>query len=307
MNSFPYPREARAYIGDQATQITPDNSLLSYLLKFSVQQYIPCFMTYDYRSFLKSEFRRRQSGRASYSLRAFARDIGVAPSNLSAILAGRKGLSKDRANAIAESLELSVEETIQFVTSVSIKHGRSKAEVEAAKTNVTKIGLKDRRFTTLQEAKFAVLADWYHFAILNLSEIEGFEWAPALIARRLGLSQAEVGRALKTLVEVGLLKKMANGEYARTDEFLQTEDVPSRAIRLHHIQMLSRAMTALQKQSIDERDFATVMVAVDSKRLPEIKEWLNEFREKFCQDVNFMGRKNSVYALGTQFFRISNE
>ncbi len=56
------------------------------------------------RSFLRLEFERRLKRNPRYSLRAFARQIGLQPARLSYVLSGKHGLSRDAAALIASRL-----------------------------------------------------------------------------------------------------------------------------------------------------------------------------------------------------------
>jgi hypothetical protein len=57
-----------------------------------------------YRAMLMEELSRKQRRNPSYSLRAFARDIEVAPAKLCQILKSKGGLSGERAAVVAERL-----------------------------------------------------------------------------------------------------------------------------------------------------------------------------------------------------------
>ena len=61
-----------------------------------IQDYLPK----DASSYLQEELALRKARRPQYSLRAFARDLGMSPSALSEFLAGQQGMSKDRAVGI---------------------------------------------------------------------------------------------------------------------------------------------------------------------------------------------------------------
>ena len=58
-------------------------------------------------SFMKHLLQIRQDSRQTYSLRAFARTLGLSPAMLSSVLAGKRRLSKTSAERIAEKLALS--------------------------------------------------------------------------------------------------------------------------------------------------------------------------------------------------------
>lgn len=262
-------------------------------------------MDFDYRKQIAKEFERRCSVNSAYSLRAFARDTGLAPPHLSAILSGRRGLSKERARKMAARLGLSDQEAQQFVSDVSAKHGRSHAEKRLAKVKLDQLLVaRPAAFGVVKDAQFRIIADWHHLAILELSETDRFDWKPHAIAERLGISSREAASAIEALVTAGMLKKKG-AHYAKTNEFIRTEDIPSRAVRLHYLQLLAKSMKALEEQPLPERDFSSVTVAIDPQVLPELKAWLRDFREKFCVEANRGGKKSEVYNLSLQFFKLT--
>src|SRR4051812_6132435 len=81
----------------------------------------------DFRDLLKREFETRFRRNASYSLRAYARDLGLQPARLSLILSGKKGLSRASATEIARRLGLSAREGALFVGQVESRHSRSRS------------------------------------------------------------------------------------------------------------------------------------------------------------------------------------
>ncbi len=64
----------------------------------------------DYRDILKQELSKRQKNNPSYSLRAFGRDIELAPSKLSEIISGKQGMSQASGKKVVEKLRLNQEE-----------------------------------------------------------------------------------------------------------------------------------------------------------------------------------------------------
>lgn len=264
--------------------------------------YKSLLVKYDYRHILKSEFDRRSSVNPSYSLRAFARDLDIQAPQLSAVLLGKKGLSSKKASTVAKTLGFSKTEEKKFVAAVSAAHARSKLGRETAHRKLHRLD-KSEQIATVEAARFEVVADWYHMALLQLMETRNFRWNIQEIAKTLGISIQKTEAAIEALVLTGLLKQSAKG-YAKSDDFIRTEDVPSRAIRLSLQQLIAKAATALEQQSIQERDFSSVTVAIDRSRLPEMKSWLTEFREKFCLEACQGDNRNDVYTLNLQFFKL---
>jgi transcriptional regulator with XRE-family HTH domain len=86
--------------------------------------------TSDYRDYLRQEYLRRRATVPGYSLRAYARDLGLSPSHLCEILNGGQNLSPARARLIAARLSLSPAAERRFSALVDVA-GRKAALVRA--------------------------------------------------------------------------------------------------------------------------------------------------------------------------------
>src|SRR4051812_2340511 len=103
------------------------------------------------QAFLKSELSKRCERNPRYSLRAFARSLGVSHTVLSLVLAGKRPLARKSALRISERLELDPTQKATFL----------------------QFGDPGPRFQAQQLSldQFALIADWYHYAILSLLEL----------------------------------------------------------------------------------------------------------------------------------------
>jgi uncharacterized protein (TIGR02147 family) len=251
------------------------------------------------------EFRKIQN--ASYSLRAFARDLNIAPSNLSEILRRKQGISPEKAMQIASNLKLSKEESEYFTNLVIANDARSKKERSIAKSNLEKIEIFAEK-RQLQEDTFKLISDWYYYAILELLTTENFKSNHKWIAKALGLTLEEVNEAMARLLRLSLIKKV-DGNYISTGVQLDTtHGIPSLSIKKFCQQILNKAMKAITDQSLDERELSTLTVAIDSKDLPILKKKIQNFRNDFDQTIikSLKNKKpNIVYCLSMQFFNLT--
>ena len=87
----------------------------------------------DYRVQLRRELNRRRYANPYYSLRAFARDLKIAPSRLSEIFNHKQGLSRKAALKIADILGYIGETREYFLDSVTAQHARSKIDRQSAR------------------------------------------------------------------------------------------------------------------------------------------------------------------------------
>jgi uncharacterized protein (TIGR02147 family) len=259
--------------------------------------------TFDYRHFLWREFELRKARNGHYSLRAFARDLEIPAPKLSQIMNGKCGVSRGRGAELAKAMELSNFEKQMFLDSIEAQHARSRqVRDEAAQRLGVALG-QDGHVHPLSLEIFRIISDWYHFAILELTEIPGVVWDEKIAAARLDLPLETVREAWARLVRVGLLHQDNQGLWRQTYKNLSSPtDVPAREIREHHRQILRKAEAALEGVGVSERDMSTITLAFDSRRVDEVKDFIREFKDQFEKRFADKSKCDCVYALGVQFF-----
>lgn len=257
----------------------------------------------DYRKVLSQELERRMAANARYSLRAFSRKLGVSPSTLSEVLSGKQGLSKTNAERIAERLQMSKAESEYFTTLVDLAHGRSKRTREAAEKRISR--MREVAEKPLQLESFTMIAEWHHLAILELSRTKNFEPTPGRIARRLGLTTAEVRLAIERLLRLGVLRK--EGErLVPTGRWLVTSpnDIPSASIRQFHGSILQKAGSAMHEQPVEERNYSSLVLAIRQDQLGEAKKLIMEFNRRLSKLLTDADDRDALYCFSTQLFSL---
>lgn len=259
-------------------------------------------MIFEYNSaqgFLATELQNRVKHNQRYSLRSFARQLGLSPGELSEILSGKRQLSFKSALRISKALGLTALESQHLIQLASSS--------QTAKHDLTiAMPLKEiyQKRRVLEEQTFQLLSDWYYFAVINLMDCKGFQWNPLWISRRLGITRTQARLAMDLLLQVGLVKEY-KGVYKVDSDFVLSQDgIPSQAIRSYHRQILEKALLALQEQRPEERDITGIGFALDPKHLPSIKREIAEFQEKLCAKYS-KGSRNHVYQFETIFIRLT--
>ena len=255
---------------------------------------------------MECEYRRRVRRNPGYSLRAFARDIGMPASKLSEVLRGLRGISKKTAQTVSESIQLSPTDAAVFSNLVDLHQTRSRVAREKAEINLKK--LTDGSYDEVSLERFKVISDWYHFAILELSEVEGFESDVGWIAGRLGIATALAKETVERLIEFNLLARSPAGTLTQTLKNLATPTgIPSRDIREHHSQLLMKAESALHDLGVEERDFSATTLAFDFSQIDEIKDEIKDLRRRIGTKIQTRSRKNRAYCLTIQFFPLDQQ
>lgn len=249
---------------------------------------------------LKEHFHKRSLKNASYSLRAYARDLGLPSSTLSNILKGKAGLSLDKAEEIAKILKLKGQEKLFFCKLVEANCSRKKSVRDKAKHELLHFNTE---YICIDDDHFKIIADWYHFALVELVRVKDFKYDIEWIAHRLGISATLCKMAIKRLLKIGLLKEENKKLIQCYDYFASPSGTPSEAVRQFHKQMIAKAITAVDGQSIEERNITSGFLRVRTSDLPLIGQKIHEFRRTMASEIESGEGHDSVYAFCIQFFR----
>ncbi|NJL25700.1 MAG: DUF4423 domain-containing protein [Calothrix sp. SM1_5_4] len=258
-------------------------------------------MALQYQDFLLEEFRSRRTRNPHYSLRAFARDLGMPASKLSQNLRGLCGISVAKAEQIATRLEMREDEKLLFLTMVESQHARSRVARQQARNALQR--LSEEKLDELKLEKFAVVRDWYHMAILELTDIRGFKPDVAWVAEKLGLPESLVRQAVERLQALELLEISGDG-WKQTHVDMELEaGLPSRTIREHHKQVLTKAIVAIDSVPAEKREYSSQTMTLDRRYVSELKTMIREFQRKLSR-VSHQGEPDSVYVVGIQLFPV---
>jgi uncharacterized protein (TIGR02147 family) len=244
---------------------------------------------------LKDHLCRKQQGNSAYSLRAYSEYLGIHSSTLSQVFKGKRNLPLKRSIDIAQKLKLSPREHTLFLESFY-----------RTKTNIDKIKIShlDERFI-LDESYFRVIAEWEHYAVLELFKIENLFINSKTVVDKLGVTRERADVVLNNLLQAKLICLNPEGalELAHSD-VKTTEDIKSMALQKSHKETLEIGMKKLEEIEVELRDFSSSTLAIDLNKISEAKTIIREFRQKMTSLLRD-GNKTEVYQLAIQFYPLS--
>ncbi len=264
------------------------------------------FINSNYREVLNAEYLKKRARNSSYSLRSFARLIQLDATQLSDVLRGKRGLSRKSATRIAQALGWSQRETECFCDQVESEHARSRVMREAAQGRV-QAQLEAKPVNYLQEDRFKITAEWWHFAALQCMKLSSYTGKASWIAQRLGLPEATIQQALQRLERAELIEKRKGSWFPRDVYVFAGDGAPSDNIKKFHEDILQKAQSALWMQPVTERDFTSTFLPLCSKDVAEARSEIREFIQKFIEKFSNTESADRVYCLGTQFFNLTHE
>jgi hypothetical protein len=242
---------------------------------------------------LKTVYRERTTRSPAYSLRAFARDLGVSHSLLSLVMNGRKALT------IASALKI--------CTRLGDEARWGEALLASAGGPGPSAPLKvNREFFVLEQDRAHLLREWYHLAILDLTELQGSRPHAGWISERLGITVQQSQLALDRLVRLGLLEITTEGWKKRHSELAISTRHEDEALRGYHRQAIQRALKKLEApgpEAARDRDITGALIPVNRERLEEGKRRIAKFRRQLLAYLS-KGPKTELFQLNVQLFKL---
>ncbi len=277
------------------------HTILTWCIKLSIE----CRMsTAEYQNYLKDVLLEKRKKNRTFSLRAFAKLVGLQPSLLSDVLNGRRNITEETAVTIAQKLGLGETEATYFQSLVRIGRAKNPAVKEVFIKQLEE-QFKDRKpVHDLTVDHFVVISDWHHLAILKLLDIAKFDFKPSAIAAALEIDPIEVEQALARLVRLGILEQSPH--YKRvTSDFVVQSVKPNDALKKYHQQVLTKTIEAQSTQTPHERYTGTENIALSADQLKQAAEIFEECFQKVIALSEKRKPEAEVYHLGIHLIRLS--
>ena len=249
---------------------------------------------------LNFELSKRKEKNASYSLRAFARDLELSPSSLSEVMQKKNGVSSKSLEKISNRITKTENERQYLTDLVLAEFSKNTAVKTEAGKRLRKA--KDSFLTRrMKIQKFRMLSQWYHSAIYQLIELDDFCEDPAWIAEELGITTREAKNALDRLEELELIYRDSLGNIKSLDQSHSVfSDVPEEAIRLFHKSIIQQQVESLDNDPMSERENLSMYLAIPSQKIPEFKRKFRDFVTEFWRSET-PEKKDKLYSFSLNF------
>lgn len=257
---------------------------------------------------LESYLERKKAAQSGYSMRAFARDLGVSPAFVSLVLKGKKKLPIRLLGRTVKVLDLDLESAHALKNSClpeglaeGLINGYSFPE-EGESVPAMSWAIQDKR-------KLKALRHWFYVAILDFTTCDDYDGSVTTIAFRLGLSVPTVEVALRELLGLGLLVEK-DGKLVKSTLDIRLASSQSQAdIRRFHSQLLDKAKEELATKTSDE-DFSRrlitgITIAANPEKIEIAKKMLSDCLHEIAA-LTKDGSATEVYHLAAQFFPLTH-
>ncbi len=258
----------------------------------------------DAIEYLESSFKEKCQKNSNYSLRSWAKHLGLKDSaSLSAVLRRKRKISRSLANKLRAGLGLDEQSLRYFDIICRVSNSSDQLEREFFSNLANDFRpYPERCLIDLEE--FDAFVGWYHFVILEMTRLSDFNPDVNWIYQRLGktVSKKDIKDGIDRLIKLGYLKALGDGSLVQSQNYLKTSNgVPSAALRSIHRQHIQKALEAIDSQGLDQRDITGFNTVTSAEKVIQAKEKIRNFRSElaaFLEDP----QGDTVYQVNVQMF-----
>lgn len=247
---------------------------------------------------LRKKFLEFQVRNKHFSIRALAMKLEMQPSATNEILKGQRRVSRKIAEKIADKLLLDPTERNELLKDFPQKMKRK------SKFNPDRNG-EDLEAIKLSSEAYSSVSEWLHFAILSLMKTPEFSSEPTWIAKRFGVTELEVEKALGRMINIKLIEKDEKGEFQRNSSKVNTtDDVYNLSLQKAHLEDMEIAKEKITSLPVEARDFSFLIFNGNPKNLPRAKEILRKAQDDL-EEIMDQDEATEVYKICTYLYPLT--
>jgi uncharacterized protein (TIGR02147 family) len=259
----------------------------------------------DFREFLRAYFDFCKLSDPGFSMRTFLGKISHSLSSsgvLSAVIAGRRPLGAAFRLKLAKTMDLKDKEQQYFKLLVQFNQAKDMEEKNQLFRELSRF--RESKAKQVSQGQYNFYSKWYYLVVWCYFGMVRDQKNPHEIARRIypALTAAQVEESVRVLLELGLIKRLANG-YAPTENHVTTEkEVADLIANQHHKEFIGMAGRMLDEVPAHMRQFNTLVFSISKPAFETVKERIETFQEELREILSHDQGEEMIYALNMQLY-----
>jgi uncharacterized protein (TIGR02147 family) len=246
-----------------------------------------------FRHVLHAELARRCAANPRYSLRAFAKYLGIDHSTLSQLFRGKRQF------------------TAAHIRKACVRLGFNAFDIETwqhLESQGPATESVSQEIKQLSDDIASVMNDINHYAILELTRLEGFQADSRWIARMLGITTDEVNITVQCLLRLQLLEMVSPTRWEdRLGDAMSSVNTFTQASLERYLQQLQQLMLrSITTEATGGSLIHSTTLAISSQRLPLALDMLNAFHQKFVARLSPGDKHDAVYQFHLSFLPLTS-
>jgi uncharacterized protein (TIGR02147 family) len=258
------------------------------------------------RQFLLDTLAENQRKARDFSVRKWAKEMGLSHALLVMLLQGKRPLKVKHGAALAKGLSFTSQESLYFHALLQYDSAQDPEEKSLCSLWLSELN-PGKDFKVKELESYLAISHWIYTALLAMTELREFSVDEENIAKRLGkkVTQNEVRAALERLMGLGLITRGSDGRVRSTFEKVTTKsDLKDAGVIKYHQSACDLAKEAIAALEPEKREFQSFSLCIDTEKMPLAKEMMRKFRAQLAKAVG-SECGNEVYQANFQFFQLT--
>jgi uncharacterized protein (TIGR02147 family) len=261
----------------------------------------------NYREFLQDYFEEQRKHKSFFSHRYFAQKAGFNSHSFCAyIMDGKRNLSHESIKKMVKGLGLAGKKADYFEALVDYNQSLEDEEREKFYKNLQRLR-KATEFYRVNAKQLAYYDHWYYPVVRELavySDWNGdFEKLANLVRPAIPVEDAE--KAIKTLLEIGMLELREDGLYYQPSQVVTAEKIPGYIFKNARRDFIRKAIEASEIIPKSERHISYSILAMSRKTFDEASKLIDEVRKKILVLAMEDEQVDGVFDLNIQMFPLT--
>jgi uncharacterized protein (TIGR02147 family) len=257
---------------------------------------------------MRDYFEAKKREQSSFSQRYFAKKVGFNAHNFcTLVLLGKRNLSMDSIQKVLKGIGLKGKTGTYFENLVYLNQASTLEDKDRFFNRLKHIG-KKTQFYQLHEEQFFFYEKWYYPVIRELLTMKDWNNDFAELAKtvRPPISTTEAREAVALLENSGMVKKNAANAYSLTNNFVTSAQVPEFIKKKARRDVLLKGIETIDTIEPDEKYAAYSTITMSKALYREVRDLLDETRQKILERVAEDGAADDVYEMVFQVFPVSD-
>lgn len=220
-------------------------------------------------------------------------------------LQGKRNIKVRHVDLLSKGLHLTSQESLYLKALIQYTNSDSIEERELNSILLTELN-PGKEFTTKEIEEYRVMSDWSYSALLSTMDLSTFDGTLSGLSEKLGhrLSSSEIDSKVLRLKNLGLVTE-GKGRITPTYKKTTTKnDVRDDGARELHKQAADLAKDAIDEIPLEQREFQSYAVTLDSRNLKKFKTLIRKFISQVSVESE-RGNTDEVYQFNIQFFQLT--
>ncbi|NCN39932.1 TIGR02147 family protein [bacterium] len=261
--------------------------------------------------FLEAVLKEKSEKNAAYSLRSFARDLGIEhPSLLSRVFNRKTKPTLLLIKKVSTALNLSEKENIYLEGLLALSSNPTDKQKQLILDSI--YPLKPEPHVELDAFHLVqFLSTWLNVAVFECLMLDVRPPADEWISKRLGwpTTPEMIQESLNLLEKIEFVRKLPSGIYERIPgaRLKYEGDAPNSLVQRFHERMLKRGLSQLDYMPYEKRDMRSCTICLSDEAYKKSVHLIRETQRKIVDlaQESSQGSKD-IYQLSTFMFSLSN-